>query len=351
MKKRRLLFYGELPPNSIHGIAISNKINLKMLESSYIIDIVKEKNKLTEHNKISVNKLANVLKNNLLIKLKSIIHKYDFFYLICSLSTFGILKTLTAIIIFRLFNRGKVVLHLHRGDFFSRFYKKKINRILVNLVFRLSQDIIVLSENQRFEFESVFKRSFHVLYNTVETEYETTVEKKQSSRFIFISNYLKDKGIIDLLEVFRKLTNQYPEITLRTYGAFSDMDLKETMLTYESANISIHGPITGNEKFKELTHSDCLILPSWNEGQPMILLEAMSVGTPIISTRVGMIQELLGNDYPYLTTPRDKDSLETNIVMFIHQSSAEQISEILKSRFTTLYSHNLHAKSLQNIFS
>jgi glycosyltransferase involved in cell wall biosynthesis len=349
-RKQRLLFYGELPPNSIHGIAISNQINIKMLESWFMVDIIEEKNKLLEHNKISINKLANVLKNNLIIQVKSIHHKYDYFYLIYSLSTFGSLKTLTAIIIFRFFNRGKVVLHLHRGDFFSRYYQKKINRFLTKLIFRLSHNIIVLSENQKSEFETFFKRPFLVLFNTVESEYETTVAKKQNSRFIYISNYLIDKGIIDLLEVFRKLTNKYPKIALRTYGAFSDKDLKDTILKYESANININGPITGIDKFKELANSDCLILPSWNEGQPMILLEAMSVGTPIISTRVGIIPELLGVDYPYLSIARDRNTLENSIVNYINEANPERISESLKSRFTLFYSHKMHARNLQNIF-
>jgi glycosyltransferase involved in cell wall biosynthesis len=349
-KKRLLLFYGELPSNSLHGIAISSLINLKMLESSFQLDLVEEKNKLTEHNKISFSKLWNVLRNNLIILTKSIRHKYGYFYLIFSLSTFGSLKTLSAIILFRIFNRGHVVLHLHRGDFFLRFYKKKINRIIAKLVFLFSKNIIVLSENQRSEFESVFKRPFLVLCNTVETEYVATTEKRQNCRFIYISNYLKDKGIIDLLEVFRKLTDQYPKITLRTYGEFSDMDLKETILRFRSSDICINGPISGIDKYKELANSDCLILPSWNEGQPMILLEAMSVGTPIISTRVGMIPELLGVDYPYLSIPHDKNSLENCIVNYINQTDTEGISEILKSRFNSFYSHKIHEKCLLTIF-
>ncbi len=351
VKKRRLIFYGELPPNSVHGIAISNQINLKMLDSCFLIDIVEENSKLTEHNKVTVRKIINLLKNNLLIKSKSIFHRYDYFYLIFSLSTFGSLKTLSGILIFRLFNRGKVVLHLHRGDFFSRFYKSHINRIITRLVFSLSQKIIVLSDNQKTEFESVFKRPFQVLCNTVETEYKPIVKKRQTCNFIYISNYLIDKGIIDLLEVFKKLTNQYQNITLRTFGAFSDLHLKESILNFESPNISIYGPVFGADKYKEIAQSDCLILPSWNEGQPMILLEAMSVGTPVISTRISMIQELLGVDYPYLSIPGDKDSLEKNIIQFIIQSNPEKISQILESRFASLYSPEMHAKSLQDIFS
>jgi glycosyltransferase involved in cell wall biosynthesis len=322
-----------------------------MLKSSFVIDIIEEKSKLAEHGKISVSKLANQIKNNLVIIIKSIIHSYDYFYLVFSLTTFGSIKTLVAIINYRLFNRGKVVLHIHRGDFFPRFYKRAINRILTKLVFGLSHKIVVLSDNQKTEFEAVFNKPCYILHNTVEIEHKPVVRNRLYSNFIYISNYLIDKGIIDLLTVFSKLTKQYKKLTLHTFGAFSDRRLKKIILNYKSSNIYIHETISGFDKFREIAKSDCLILPSWNEGQPNILLEAMSVGTPIIASKVGLIPELLGADYPYFTIPGDKDSLEKKILQFIKQENSTAISQKLESLYTTIYSQKKHAESLHNIFS
>lgn len=321
-----------------------------MLKTSFEVDIIEEYSKLEEHEKISVNKILNLIKNNLAILSKSLIHGYDYFYLIFSLSTLGSFKTLIAIINFRLFNRGKVVLHIHRGDFFTRFYKTFINRIITKLIFVLTNKIIVLSDNQKAEFEAFFNRPFNVLFNTVEIEYTKAKKNRQNCNFVFISNYLLDKGIIDLLEVFTKLTRQYQKISLQTYGSFSDQSLKDTILKYNSLNISINGTISGVSKFKEIAQSECLILPSWNEGQPIILLEAMSVGTPIIASQVGLIPELLGDDYPYFTIPGDKDSLEMKIIDFIKQENFADISEKIKSRYTKYYSQKKHAECLHNIF-
>lgn len=223
-----------------------------MLKISFEVDIIEEYSKLEEHNKISINKILNLIKNNLQILTNSLIHGYDYFYLIFSLSTFGSIKTLTAIISFRLFNRGKVVLHIHRGDFFTRFYKTLINRIITKLIFGLTHKIIVLSDNQKTEFEALFNRPFNVLSNTVEFEYTKEKECTQNCNFIFISNYLLDKGIIDLLEVFTRLTREYQKISLQTYGSFSDQSLKDKILKYKSLNISINGSISGVSKFKEI---------------------------------------------------------------------------------------------------
>ena len=55
--KRSLLFYGELPPEAIHGIACSNIINLRMLESNFEIVIIKEISTLRSKGLIAVKKI------------------------------------------------------------------------------------------------------------------------------------------------------------------------------------------------------------------------------------------------------------------------------------------------------
>jgi glycosyltransferase involved in cell wall biosynthesis len=350
-KEQWLLFYGELPPDSIHGISNANHVNLGMLKSHFRIDIIQEKSNLEEHDKNSIWKVAQLIKNNILIISKSIFRRYDFFYLTFSLSTSGSLKTLTAILCFLLFNRGKVVLHLHRGDFFTRFYEKRINIIIAKLVIKFSHKIVVLSDNQKIEFEAAFNKICYVLPNTIEIEYPSLPKSSHPRNFIFVTNYLIDKGIMDLLDVFATLSQQYKEITLKTYGAFSDKQLMATILKYNSANIFINGPINGPEKFQELGKADCLILPSWNEGQPIILLEAMSVGTPVIATNVGLIPEMLGFDYPYLSIPKDRVSLEEKMIQLIEEENPTVISQKLRSRYLKLFSKEKHYESLYNIFN
>ena len=45
---------------------------------------------------------------------------------------------------------------------------------------------------------------------------------------------------------------------------------------------------------------DCLILPSFNEGLPLVLIECLSIGIPFITTKVGAIEDLLIKNYPYV---------------------------------------------------
>lgn len=358
-EKRSLLFYGELPPDAIHGIAYSNMINLKLLESNFEIVIIEEKSTLSNKKSSAIKKLLNRAKDHSRILRKAFQQKFDFFYLIFSISFMGGLKTLFSIICFRLFNRGGVILHIHRGDFNTWYNKDLFNKLLANLVIKLSTKIIVLSDIQKIEFNRLFVKPVFVLHNTVEYEFDHPLNErfdyhlngKKGNRFIFISNYIYEKGIIDLLEVFSKLLAKYPDITLHTYGAFQTVEIKERILRYNNQNIYIGDVITGEEKFAEIERSDCLILPSLNEGEPVVLLEAMSVGTPIISTKVGLIPEMLGMDYPFIYSAGDLISLEEKIIRFMNCQDLSEISKKLKERYSLVYSNKVHSLNLNAIFN
>lgn len=349
--KRSLLFYGELPPEAVHGIAYSNMMNLKLLENNFDITVIEEKSALSSKGPIAIKKILSLIKNFCLILLKAFQKKFDFFYLIFSISFMGGLKTLFSIICFRFLNRGKVILHIHRGDF-SMWYRKNLsNRLLANLVIKLSERIIVLSDNQKIAFNEIFAKPVFVLHNTVEYEFDNTLNEKKNNHFLYISNYLFEKGIFDLLEVFSKLLTKYPDITLHTYGAFLKAEIKEKILGYCNPNISVGEVITGVEKFAVIERADCLILPSFNEGEPLVVLEAMSVGTPVISTNVGSIPEMLGTDYPFISSPGDQGSLEEKIIQFINCHENLQISKKLKERYFLVYSNNIHSLNLNSIFN
>lgn len=329
---------------------MANQINLRMLETEFVIVKIEEVSRLKEHDRFTVYKLFQFIGDNFTILSNSFSGRFDYFYLVFSTSVTGGLKSLAAIISFRLFNRGNVVLHIHRGDFFTRYYKTLINKILTKLIFSLSDKVVVLSENQKNEFQAFFKRPFFFLSNTVETENTPILNKKNKGNFIYVSNYIIDKGIMDLLEVFSELSAIYEGITLKTYGEFTDMNLAEKIKKYESASISINGPIKGLTKYDMIANSDCLILPSWTEGQPVILLEAMSVGTPVIASEVGLIPELLGDDYPFMTIPGDKESLKERLIRFIECKDKSQISELLYDNYRNFYTNEKHYSVLMSIF-
>lgn len=80
--------------------------------------------------------------------------------------------------------------------------------------------------------------------------------------------------------------------------------------------------MSGDKKIQIINEVDAFILPSYNEGLPISILEAMSYNLPIISTSVGGIPEILKNGYNgFLIRPGDKKALKNAILTLINNPS------------------------------
>ncbi|MFC2089139.1 glycosyltransferase family 4 protein [Bacteroidota bacterium] len=175
-------------------------------------------------------------------------------------------------------------------------------------------------------------------------------EKKDRNKFIYISNYFKEKGIIELLESFSDLITKGYDIELDTYGLFSSSSLKNEILKYNSDKIRIHGTISGDQKYLQIRKSTCLIVPSWNEGQPLVILEAMANATPVIATNVGLIPEMLGENYEFMYSPKNRAELKDRIIAFLSRQHLNEPGDMLFKRYQQYFSKSKHKKKVLEIF-
>lgn len=345
-----VLFFGELPTKNIHGVSLSNKINLEIISTAFSVDIIEEIVDLREHGKFSINKNFSFFLYCLRLIKFSLKKHYHFFYTTFSLSLAGAIKTFMLQLLFKLFNpKGKIVLHLHRGDFISFYYRKHFFTIISNIIFKASHKIVFLSES--FIDRSLpYSEKFVVVPNTLIIP-EQIIRNESKTDFVFISNYIKEKGILELLEAFNQLNEE--SIYLNCYGQFTTFDLRDKVQSYASKKIRLNNFVNNeNEKYSIVCSSKCVILPSYNEGQPLIILEAMAMGVPVIATKVGDIPEMLGQNYPYLIEPSSIQSLKEAIEKIGSLSSTEifEIGERLKKRFEEKYSFDKHKSLLLAAF-
>lgn len=347
---KKILFFGELPPKTIHGVSFSNEINIEILNRNFVLNKVVEFTPIQQHQRITGRKIVQLLGYGLsVIKNKIRNGRYDFFYLPLSISFQGVIKVLYLIALFRLLNRNsKVILHIFRSDLPSFYHKSGANRFLIDAIFKLTEKVIILSElmiDERFRGNSIFT----VVPNTVKYTLEDYPSEKQNE-FLFISHYIESKGIFDLLEAVKPLGGQ--SIKLNCYGQFTNSVEKKRVLSYENEMISINSFIDEEKKLFKIAESICLILPSHNEGQPQIIFEAMSVGTPIIATRVGDTINMLGQDYPFLVEANSVLELRDAVLRFTQLSKREksELSTYVKDRFARNFSMSIHEQALVSVF-
>jgi glycosyltransferase involved in cell wall biosynthesis len=114
--------------------------------------------------------------------------------------------------------------------------------------------------------------------------------------FIYLGRRDKDKGIEELIRATAIVAKSFPSVRVLIAGMGDEAPF--TGLVSESnagKNIVFQFFQTRDETMKALASSRALVLPSYHEGYPLVLLEAAQHGIPFIATRVGSISELFEN--------------------------------------------------------
>jgi glycosyltransferase involved in cell wall biosynthesis len=194
--------------------------------------------------------------------------------------------------------RKPVVMHSHSADFHV-FYANLLPIVQSGLrwTFTRSTKFIVLShswkkyyvENLGFQPEQVI-----VLPNPVKFPAEIPVRINSNQvMFVFLGKIGDRKGAFDLIHAFSALPlKHHPRLIMAGDGEgvkARDLVAKLQLNQY----ITILDWVDENKRNELLKNANAFVLPSYNEGLPMALLEAMSWGLPTISTPVGGIPELV----------------------------------------------------------
>ena len=344
----KILFIGELYPQVIHGVSISNYINLMILEKKFDIYKIEEKTFIDKISFLRFSKVVEILRCCVQLFYVSRRVDFHFLYLVASINVLGLVKT-NLYVYFFLKRSRKIILHIHRSDF-NDVYETKMKALLIAMLMRRIDGIICLTENQSIQLKNgLMKHKIKVYYlnNTIlqEKKYlSIPIEKNSESQksILFLSNFFQEKGVLEVIKVARR----FPKINFNLAG-----DNEELLEKVElSKNVNILGPVFGDDKFKLFHESDLLLFPSWNEGQPLVLIEAMAAGLPIISTNVGFIPETLGHDYPFMVKPKEVQVLWDAIHAFFNGQSNMDLSNDLRTRYLECFSHAKHEYKLLEIF-
>ncbi len=150
---------------------------------------------------------------------------------------------------------------------------------------------------------------------------------KPKTIFTFIGRLLYDKGIVEFVEAAKKVKAHNAKTEFWVVGELDaknpSMVKKEELLTWiENEDVIYHG-------FKKdvkpiVAKSDCIVLPSYREGMPRIVLEGMSMGKPIITTNTaGCRQTIVDQVTGYLVNVKDSEDLARGMKEFLDLSHEE----------------------------
>jgi glycosyltransferase involved in cell wall biosynthesis len=133
---------------------------------------------------------------------------------------------------------------------------------------------------------------------------------------VFVGRVERDKGIGELFEAFLKVHTQHPRVRLLIVGNGSYLGAVKNRAIEASIADSVFMPdrVSPSEVALYLQASDLFVLPSYGEGMPNALLEAMACGLPSIASAVGGIPEVVEDGVSGILVPiRDREALEVSI--------------------------------------
>lgn len=134
-------------------------------------------------------------------------------------------------------------------------------------------------------------------------------KRNEKIQILFLARMEAEKGIYELLEAFKLLKKEFKNIELILAGKGGAYeDVKKYIHNLEG--VEMVGHIEGEEKAEIFKKSDIYVLPSYSEGLPVSILEAMAFGLPIITTPVGGLKHFFKEEsMGYTVKPKNTKDL------------------------------------------
>ncbi|MFT6918360.1 MAG: glycosyltransferase involved in cell wall biosynthesis [Cognaticolwellia sp.] len=255
----------------------------------------------------------------------------------------------------KLFN-ANVILHLHGAEF-QEFYSNESStekQAHIRDTFDLADAVIVLSTQWLSWVKTITKapEKARVVYNAVET---LVLDRSgvEQGLILFMGRLGERKGVKDLINAFAIVVKELPHARLALGG---DGDLPSFKQQVEKLGISdcvdFLGWVAGEQKHVWLSKADVYCLPSYNEGFPMGVLEAMSANIPVIASTAGGIPDAIEHNVDgLLVEAGDIETLASYLkIMICDRALNKLFATTAKKKFVNNFSKKAVFPELDKIY-
>lgn len=360
----KILFILHFPP-PIHGSSVVGQYikNSKLVENAFDTKFVNLSTSLTikEIGKNPIIKIARYVKIIFKILSALISFRPNTVYLAITAKGIGFYKDLPIALLVKLFG-NKLLLHFHNKGV-SNYQHRPIDNSLYKILFKNSK-VILLSENLFKDISKyVSKKDVYYCPNGIPViEYSKnnlSLQDKRTPQLLFLSNLIESKGVYVLLEALKLLKDKKVKFHCNIVGGEGDISSKQLRKKINNLNLNEHvnylGKKSGNHKYDILKSSDFFVFPTYyhNECFPIVLLEALMCGLPVISTDEGAISDIVvNNETGFIIKKQNPDELALKIKWLIdHPEKAKSMGQNGKNRFLEKYTIEKFENRFVNILN
>ena len=255
------------------------------------------------------------------------------------------------------------IFHYHAGGLPE--YVKSLNfplRFLSRLAFSNATLGIEISESQMHKdiFFPVKRRI--CISNGLDVpvvEQKSNEQENDKKRILFIAGLRSSKGVMDIIGTAEKLRELGVDFVFDVAGAWQEEDTRrdfETELSSLNLNdhVILHGRVTGEEKWELYRQAYAFFFPSFYESEnfPLVLIEAMAFGLPIVATNWRGIPELVVKDKTGKLCDVgscDQFSFALNELLN-NENRHKEMASLARSRYEKRYTHTAFISAMRNAF-
>jgi glycosyltransferase involved in cell wall biosynthesis len=218
-----------------------------------------------------------------------------------------------------------LILHAH-GGYFDEFFARlpRLFQRALRRIFERADCFLVLSTQWRDFYTSqlgVPAQRVHILRNpTSLPEMIPSRVGRDRVQFLFLGRIDENKGAFLILQAFGALTRELRARARLVFAGDGEVEKLRTLSREHQDAVDVHAWVDTEERDALLAASDVFVLPSYREGVPMALLEAMAAGLPVITTPVGGIPDVVADGREgFLIKPGDVDALRGAMSILIEE--------------------------------
>ena len=222
--------------------------------------------------------------------------------------------------------RVPVIMHLHGAEF-SIFYEQEcgpLRKALVRAVFDRAARVVVLSSAWKRWMQAVTRNPrVEAIYNPVQLPLDADWQQRVPGQVLFLGRLGARKGSYDLVGAASKIAPAQPGLRLLMGG---DGEIDETQRHAHDlgigSRVSTLGWVGAEQRAQLLSRAWMYALPSYNEGLPMSVLEAMAAGLPVLTTPVGGIPEAVTDGVEgFVVDPGDVDGMARRMAQLLSDAT------------------------------
>ena len=261
----------------------------------------------------------------------------------------------------------RVVIHLH-GGYFQMLYEQQSPafKLFARMTLGCVSGAVVLGEDFRFLFSGLIpEERVFVVENGVPDLFEARPLRRDDGvreTLLYMSTLTRTKGILELIHALALLQKARPDapLRLRVAGEFQEPELRdETLTLIRNLNledrVTFVGNVTGAAKAEFLLSGDIFCLPTRYpyEGQPLVLLEAMSAGLPVLTTDRGVIASTVIDSVNGRVLPQDASAEQLTHAlerMLADRALLQDMGRNARLRFLRNYSLHVCHSNLARVF-